>query len=337
MKTILVTGGAGYIGSHTCIELIEKGYNVIVVDNYCNSSEKVFDRLKKITGVDILHFEVDCCNYEQFKKVFEKNHIDGVIHFAGYKAVGESVYFPMKYYTNNLISAINLVNLMEEFGVKNLVFSSSCTVYGNAIKMPITEEEPLKTINPYGHTKLVIEDILRNFYKVHSDYNIALLRYFNPIGAHKSGLIGDNPNGIPSCLVPYITQVAVGKREKLSIYGNDYNTIDGTGVRDYMHVCDLANGHVLVLNQLFEKGGLVFYNLGAGQGYSVLQVLKSMEKACGFSIPYEFKPRRAGDAEVCYASCEKAKKELGWEAKCTDLDEMCADAWNFQKNNPNGY
>ena len=336
MKNILVTGGAGYIGSHTCVELLEKGFNVIVVDNLCNSSEESLKRVEQITKKEIKFYNVDCCDYEKFEEVFKENKIDAVIHFAGLKAVGESVSKPLMYYQNNLTSTLNLIELMEKYNCNNLVFSSSATVYGDPISVPIYETFDLKVTNPYGRTKLMLEDILRDYAKVNEGKNIALLRYFNPIGAHPSGLIGEDPNGIPNNLVPYITQTAIGKRKALGVFGNDYNTVDGTGVRDYVHVCDLAYGHVLALDKLFTDCGLVVYNLGTGNGYSVLQVHAAMEKACGFKIPYEIKERRPGDIATCYASCEKAYKELGFEAKY-DIDDMCRDAWNWQKKNPNGY
>ena len=336
MKNILVTGGAGYIGSHTCVELLEKGYNVIVVDNLCNSSEESLERVKKITGKDLKFYNVDCCDYNAFEAVFKENNVDAVIHFAGLKAVGESVSKPLMYYQNNLISTLNLIELMEKYNCNNLVFSSSATVYGDPVSVPIYETFDLKVTNPYGRTKLMIEDMLRDYCKVNEGKNVALLRYFNPIGAHPSGMIGEDPNGIPNNLVPYITQTAIGKRKALGVFGDDYDTVDGTGVRDYIHVCDLAYGHVLALNKLFSECGLVTYNLGTGNGYSVLQVHAAMEKACGFAIPYEIKERRPGDIATCYASCEKAYKELGFEAKY-DIDAMCRDAWNWQKNNPNGF
>ena len=336
MKTILVTGGAGYIGSHTCVELLERDYNVIVVDNLCNSSEESLKRIKQITGKDIKFYNVDCCDYTAFEEVFKENTIDAVIHFAGLKAVGESVSKPLMYYQNNLISTLNLIELMEKYNCNNLVFSSSATVYGGPVSVPIYETFDLKVTNPYGRTKLMIEDILRDYCKVNEGKNVALLRYFNPIGAHPSGLIGEDPNGIPNNLVPYITQTAIGKRKALGVFGNDYDTVDGTGVRDYVHVCDLAYGHVLALNKLFSECGLVTYNLGTGNGSSVLQVHAAMEKACGFPIPYEIKERRPGDIATCYASCEKAYKELGFTAKY-DMEAMCRDAWNWQKKNPNGY
>lgn len=336
MKKILVTGGAGYIGSHTVIALLDKGYEVVIVDNFSNSNPEGLRRVEKISGKKIKTYECDCCNMEAFEKVFQENKIDAVIHFAGLKAVGESVSIPLKYYQNNLISTLNLLELMKKYEVCNLAFSSSATVYGDPKSVPIYEDFDLHVSNPYGRTKLIIEDILRDFCKVNPEYNVALLRYFNPIGAHPSGLIGENPNGIPNNLVPYITQVAVGKLKELGIFGNDYPTPDGTCIRDYIHVCDLAEGHVCALDKLFSGCGLVTYNLGTGNGYSVLEVLHAMEKAVGRPIPYSFKPRRAGDIPACYASPEKAYKELGFKAKY-NIDEMARDSWNWQKKNPNGY
>lgn len=336
MKNILVTGGAGYIGSHTCVQLLEKGYNVIVVDNLSNSNKEVLNRIKNITGKDVIFYCLDCCDYQEFEEVFKKHKIDAVIHFAGLKAVGESVEKPLTYYYNNLTSTMNLVSLMEKYDVCNLVFSSSATVYGDPVKVPIDETFDLHATNPYGRTKLMIEDMLRDYCKAHKNFNVALLRYFNPIGAHSSGLIGEDPNGIPNNLAPYITQVAIGKRDHLNVFGNDYPTLDGTGVRDYIHVCDLARGHLLALDKLFSDSGLVTYNLGTGNGYSVLQVLHAMEQACGFEIPYQIQDRRAGDIASCYADCTKAEKEIGFKAQY-GIEEMCADAWRWQKNNPNGY
>ena len=336
MKSILVTGGAGYIGSHTCVCLLEKGYDVIVVDNLSNSSTESLTRVEKITGKKVKFYEVDCCDYAKFEEVFKENKVDAVIHFAGLKAVGESVRKPFMYYQNNLVSTLNLIELMEKYGCKNLVFSSSATVYGDPVSVPIYETFDLHVTNPNGRTKLMIEDMLRDYAKVNLDKNIILLRYFNPIGAHPSGLIGEDPNGIPNNLVPYITQTAIGKLPYLGVFGNDYDTVDGTGVRDYVHVCDLAYGHVLALDKLFTDCGLEVYNLGTGNGYSVLQVHAAMEKACGFKIPYQIKERRPGDIAACYASCDKAYKELGFKAQY-NIDDMCRDAWNWQKNNPNGY
>lgn len=336
MKNILVTGGAGYIGSHTVVQLLENGDKVIVVDNLSNSNEKVFERIFQITGEKVEFYNIDCCDYSTFEVVFKKHKIDAVIHFAGLKAVGESVAKPMMYYRNNLVSTMNLIDLMEKYNVNNLVFSSSATVYGDPKSVPINEDFELHVTNPYGRTKLMIEDMLRDYCKVNEKFNVALLRYFNPIGAHQSGLIGEDPNGIPNNLVPYITQVAIGKRDHLNVFGDDYNTEDGTGVRDYIHVCDLARGHLLALEKLYKDCGLYVYNLGTGNGYSVLQVHHAMEKACGFKIPYQIQARRAGDIAKCFASCDKAEKDLGFKAKY-GIEEMCKDAWNWQKKNPNGY
>ncbi|MDE7263855.1 MAG: UDP-glucose 4-epimerase GalE [Anaeroplasmataceae bacterium] len=336
MKKILVTGGAGYIGTHTVLRLLEKGYEVVVVDNYSNSNPEGLRRVEKLSGKKVKVYPNDCCDIEAFEEVFKENQIDAVIHFAGLKAVGESVSIPLKYYQNNLISTLNLLELMKRYEVHNLAFSSSATVYGEPKSVPIYEDFDLHVSNPYGRTKLMIEEILRDFCKVNPEYNVALLRYFNPIGAHPSGLIGENPNGIPNNLVPYITQVAVGKLKELGIFGNDYETEDGTCIRDYIHVCDLAEGHVCALDKLFSKCGLVTYNLGTGNGYSVLEVLKAMEKAVGRAIPYRFKPRREGDIPACYASPEKAYKEIGFKAKYS-IEEMARDSWNWQKKNPNGY
>ena len=336
MKKILVAGGMGYIGSHTVVNLIENGYDPIIVDNLSNSSIEVLNRINMITGKKPAFYQVDLCDYDKLENVFKENDFVAAIHFAGLKAVGESVENPLMYYQNNLISTLNLIELMEKYKVNNLVFSSSATVYGDPISVPIYETFDLHVTNPYGRTKLMIEDILRDYCKVHKEFNVALLRYFNPIGAHPSGLIGEDPNGIPNNLMPYITQVAIGKRECLGVFGNDYNTKDGTGVRDYIHVCDLAYGHVLALDKLFTNSGLVTYNLGTGNGYSVLEVLHAMEKACGFKIPYQIKPRREGDIATCYANCDKAFKEIGFKAKY-NIDDMCRDSWNWQKKNPNGY
>lgn len=336
MKTILVTGGAGYIGSHTVLTLLEKNYDVIVIDNFINSFEESLKRVEKLSGKKVKLYPYDCCDIVKFEEVFKENKIDAVIHFAGLKAVGESVSIPLSYYQNNLVSTLNLLELMTKYEVYNLAFSSSATVYGDPKSVPIYEDFELHVSNPYGRTKLMIEDILRDFSKVNPKFNIALLRYFNPIGAHQSGLIGENPNGIPNNLVPYITQVAVGKLKELGVFGNDYPTPDGTCIRDYIHVCDLAEGHVCALNKLFTGCGLVTYNLGTGKGYSVLEVLAAVEKAVGKKIPYSFKPRREGDIPACFASPEKAYRELGFKAKYT-IDDMARDSWNWQKQNPNGY
>ncbi|MDE7095036.1 MAG: UDP-glucose 4-epimerase GalE, partial [Anaeroplasmataceae bacterium] len=309
---------------------------VIIIDNFVNSSKESIRRVEQLAGKNVKLYPYDCCNMEDFEKIFKENHIDAVIHFAGLKAVGESVALPLMYYENNLISTLNLLNLMRKYEVVNLVFSSSATVYGDPKSVPIYEDFDLHVSNPYGRTKLMIEDMLRDLSKANPSFNIALLRYFNPIGAHPSGKIGENPNGIPNNLVPYITQVAVGKLKELGVFGNDYPTPDGTGVRDYIHVCDLAEGHILALKKLFTGCGLVTYNLGTGNGYSVLEVLHAMEKAVGKKIPYAIKPRRPGDIPACYASPDKAFKELGFKAKYS-IGEMARDAWNWQKNNPNGY
>ena len=333
---VLVTGGTGFIGSETVIALIEAGHEPIIVDNLSNSKKTVIDRIETITGKRPAFYEVDCCDEASFRKVFEKESFDAVIHFAGLKAVGESVSKPVEYYSNNLISSLNLIRLMKEFNVKNLVFSSSATVYGLPDRVPLSESDPVKSAtNPYGETKVMIERILEDAQKADPSLNIALLRYFNPIGAHPSGLLGEDPNGIPNNLMPYVSQVAVGKLEKLHVTGADYPTPDGTGVRDYIHVCDLADAHVATLPKLLTNPGLVVYNLGTGQGTSVLEIVKAFEKANGIKIPYEISPRRPGDVAENYANCDKAYKELGWKAKYTVLD-ACRDAYHFQKMNPNG-
>ncbi|TDT70609.1 UDP-galactose 4-epimerase [Hypnocyclicus thermotrophus] len=333
---ILVTGGAGYIGSHTCIELLNKGYEIIVVDNFINSKMEALNRVKEITNKDFKIYNIDMCDYKNFEKIFINEKIDGVIHFAGLKAVGESVTIPLKYYQNNLISTLNLIEFMKKYNVNNLVFSSSATVYGDPEIVPIPETANLNATNPYGRTKLMIEDILRDFSLANKDFNVALLRYFNPIGAHKSGKIGEDPNGIPNNLLPYISQVAIGKLKKLRVFGNDYDTIDGTGVRDYIHVVDLALGHIKAIEKLITNPGLVTYNLGTGNGTSVLEMIKSFEKASGIKIDYEIVNRRPGDIASCYADPTKAKIDLNWEAHY-NIDDMCRDTWNWQKNNPNGY
>lgn len=333
---VLVTGGTGFIGSETVIALIEKGYEVSIVDNLYNSKKEVIERIKTITGVKPTFYEVDCCDLPAFRKVFESEKFDAVIHFAGLKAVGESVAKPVEYYSNNLISTCNLLSLMKEFGVKNLVFSSSATVYGVPDRVPLKESNPVKSAtNPYGETKVMIERIITDFCKADKTMNAALLRYFNPIGAHPSGLLGEDPNGIPNNLMPYICQVAIGKLKYLRVYGNDYKTVDGTGVRDYIHVLDLAQGHVATLNKLKENPGLVIYNLGTGKGTSVLEMVHAFEEANGVKIPYQIEARRPGDVDENYAQCDKAKNELHWVAKYTVVD-ACRDAYNFQKKNPNG-
>lgn len=337
MKTILVTGGAGFIGSHTCVELLNSGYGVVVADNLCNSSKESLKRVEKITGKQVKFYEVDINDREGMQQIFDENEIDSVIHFAGLKAVGESVAKPWEYYENNIGGTLTLVDMMRNNNVKNIIFSSSATVYGNPAIIPITEECPKgQCTNPYGWTKSMLEQILSDIQKADDEWNVILLRYFNPIGAHKSGLLGENPNGIPNNLMPYITQVAVGKLEKLGVFGNDYDTHDGTGVRDYIHVVDLADGHVKALKKIDENAGLCIYNLGTGVGYSVLDIVKNFEEATGVKIPYEIKERRAGDIATCYSDATKAKEELGWEARY-GIKEMCADSWNWQKNNPNGF
>ena len=333
---ILVTGGAGYIGSHTCVQLLEAGYDIAVLDNLNNSCEEALNRVKKITGKDFDFYKVDLLDYDATDKVFDENKFDAVIHFAGLKAVGESVAIPLRYYHNNITGTLNLCDIMSKHGIKKLVFSSSATVYGDPATVPITEDFPLHTTNPYGSTKLMIENILRDLYVSDNEWDIALLRYFNPVGAHKSGMIGEDPNGIPNNLVPYISRVAVGTLECLSVFGDDYNTPDGTGVRDYIHVVDLADAHVKAVEKITGKTGVVTYNIGTGVGYSVLDVVKAFSKACGHDIKYKIAPRRPGDIAVCYADPTKAKKELGFEAKKT-LDDMCEDTWRWQSMNKNGY
>ena len=334
---ILVTGGAGYIGSHTVVELQNAGYEVVVLDNLVNSSRKSLLRVEKITGKKVPFYEADILDREALEQIFAKEAIDAVIHFAGLKAVGESVAKPWEYYHNNISGTLTLVDVMRKHGVKNLIFSSSATVYGDPAVIPITEECPKgQCTNPYGWTKSMLEQILSDIQKADPEWNVVLLRYFNPIGAHQSGLIGENPNGIPNNLMPYITQVAVGKLKELGVFGNDYDTPDGTGVRDYIHVVDLAVGHVKALKKIEEKAGLCIYNLGTGTGYSVLDIVKNFEEATGVKIPYVIKDRRPGDIAVCYADASKAKAELGWEAKY-GIRDMCADSWRWQSNNPNGY
>ena len=336
MKRILVTGGTGYIGSHTCISLLEKGYDVTIVDNLVNSKALVVDRIENLSGKKVKFFEADVCDEDALRKIFAEDEIFAVIHFAGLKAVGESVQIPLRYYENNLISTLSLLKVMAEFKVNNFVFSSSATVYGNPASVPIREDFPLSTTNPYGTTKLMIERILTDCANADQNFHPVLLRYFNPIGAHESGRIGENPNGIPNNLMPYITQVAVGKLKELGVFGDDYDTPDGTGVRDYIHVVDLAKGHVKALKKIEENAGLKIYNLGTGVGYSVLDIVKNFEAATGVKIPYVIKPRRAGDIATCYSDASLAEKELGWKAE-NGIKEMCEDSWRWQKNNPNGY
>ena len=336
--SVLVTGGAGYIGSHTCVELLQTGHDIVVVDNLCNSCPEALHRVEQITGKPVPFVEADVCDEKAVEAIFAQYpHIDSVIHFAGLKAVGESVRKPLEYYTNNLVSTLTLLNVMRKHGVKNFVFSSSATVYGDPATVPIREEFPTGgTTNPYGTTKYFLEQILKDYCAADKELNVALLRYFNPIGAHESGLIGEDPNGIPNNLVPYIAQVAVGKLEKLHVYGDDYPTPDGTGVRDYIHVVDLARGHVAALNKLETNCGLVIVNLGTGNGYSVLDVLHAYEKACGKPLPYVIDPRRPGDIAACYAEPRKALDEMGWKAEL-GIEEMCASSWKWQSKNPNGY
>ncbi|MBP7060112.1 MAG: UDP-glucose 4-epimerase GalE [Lachnospiraceae bacterium] len=334
---ILVTGGAGFIGSHTCVQLLNAGYEVIVLDNLCNASEKSLDRVRELTGKDLKFYKGDILDRDILDKVFETENISSVIHFAGLKSVGESVKKPLEYYDNNITGTLTLVDVMRQHNVKNIIFSSSATVYGDPAEIPITEKCPKgQCTNPYGWTKSMLEQILTDIQHADNEWNVVLLRYFNPIGAHPSGRMGENPNGIPNNLMPYITQVAVGKLKELSIFGDDYDTTDGTGVRDYIHVMDLADGHVKALSKLAKGTGLSIYNLGTGTGYSVLDIVHNFERATGIKIPYRVAPRRAGDIAVCYSNADKAKKELGWEAKYGIL-EMCRDSWNWQKSNPEGY
>ena len=334
---ILVTGGAGYIGSHTVVELLQAGYEVIIADNLYNSSPKAVERIALITGRKPVFYQADICSREQMEQIFDENQIDAVIHFAGYKAVGESVQKPVEYYSNNITGTLTLTDVMRAHGVKNIIFSSSATVYGDPAFVPITEECPKGICtNPYGWTKWMLEQILTDIHTADPEWNVILLRYFNPIGAHSSGMLGEDPKGIPNNLLPYVAQVAIGRLPSLGVFGNDYDTPDGTGVRDYIHVVDLARGHVSAIRKLNENAGVCVYNLGTGNGYSVLQVVEAFEKACGHAIPYEIKPRRAGDIAVCYCDPSKAKRELGWEAQY-GIEKMCEDSWNWQSKNPNGY
>lgn len=333
---ILVTGGAGYIGSHTCVELLNEGYPIVVVDNLLNSKPESLKRVQEITGVDFPFYQVDLLDRKGIDRVFSENPIDAVIHFAGLKAVGESVAKPLQYYHNNLCGTMILCETMQKHNVNRLVFSSSATVYGLQEKVPFTEDMPLSATNPYGWTKLMIEQILRDLYVADESWGVALLRYFNPVGAHQSGRIGEDPSGIPNNLTPYITQVAVGKLKELKVFGDDYPTPDGTGVRDYIHVVDLAVGHLKALEKVLSTSGVEAYNLGTGVGYSVLDMVKAFEKASGKDIPYSVVERRPGDIAISYADATKAKEELGWVAK-RGIEEMCADSWRWQVNNPNGY
>ena len=337
MGKILVTGGTGFIGSHTCVALINAGYQVVIMDNLSNSKVEAVARIEMITGKHVRFYHTDLLDEEGMRQIFQDNKISAVIHFAGLKAVGESVEKPLEYYENNIAGTLTLVDVMRKHGVKSIIFSSSATVYGNPAFVPITEECPKgQCTNPYGWTKSMLEQILTDIQKADPEWNVILLRYFNPIGAHKSGTIGENPNGIPNNLMPYITQVAVGKLKELGVFGDDYDTPDGTGVRDYIHVVDLAKGHVKALKKIEENAGLKIYNLGTGVGYSVLDIVKNFEAATGVKIPYVIKPRRAGDIATCYSDASLAEKELGWKAE-NGIKEMCEDSWRWQKNNPNGY
>ncbi|AEV21020.1 MULTISPECIES: UDP-glucose 4-epimerase GalE [Geobacillus] len=333
---ILITGGAGYIGSHTCVELLNAGYDIVVIDSFANSKPEALRRVQEIAQRDFPYYQADLLERDALEAVFAKHSIEAVIHFAGLKAVGESVAVPLLYYHNNITGTLVLLDVMRQYGVKNIVFSSSATVYGMPDRVPITEDFPLRPMNPYGRTKWMIEEILRDLYVSDPSWSIALLRYFNPIGAHPSGRIGEDPNGIPNNLMPYITQVAVGKLKELRVFGNDYPTIDGTGVRDYIHVVDLAIGHVKALEKVLAATGVEAYNLGTGRGYSVLEVVSAFERATGVNIPYKIVDRRPGDVAVCYADPTKAKRELGWIA-ARGIEDMCRDAWRWQSQNPNGY
>ena len=335
METILVTGGSGFIGSHTVVELLNKGYGVIVMDNLCNSSLESLKRVEKITGKKVKFYETDIRDRAGTEKIFQENKIDAVIHFAGLKAVGESCQIPLKYYENNIGGTVILLEVMEKYNVKKIIFSSSATVYGTPERLPLDEECHLSTTNPYGSTKLMLENIMQDVYKADEGWNIILLRYFNPVGAHESGLIGEDPKGIPNNLMPYVAQVASGKLSWIQVYGNDYDTPDGTGVRDYIHVVDLALGHIAAI-EYCREAGVHIYNLGTGHGYSVLDMIHAFEKACGKKLPYKICDRRPGDIAACYACPDKAEKELHWKAKY-GIEEMCASQWKWQSTNPNGY
>ena len=334
--SILITGGTGFIGSHTIVELLAAGRELVVVDNFCNSKPCVLDRLEQITGKRVKFYEVDLLDYDALEKVFQENEIDSCIHFAGLKAVGESCAQPLRYYHNNLTGTFNLCALLSKYNAKRIVFSSSATVYGNPKSVPIREDFPLSTTNPYGETKLMIERILKDLYAADNEWSVSILRYFNPIGAHSSGLIGEDPQGIPNNLLPYITQVASGKREFLSVFGDDYNTHDGTGVRDYIHVVDLARAHLKAIELAETVTGVDYFNIGTGTGYSVLDIVKAYEKATGKKIPCKITPRRPGDIDMCYADPTKAYEKLGWRAEY-NIEDMCRDANNWQMKNPNGY
>ncbi|MCF8090993.1 MAG: UDP-glucose 4-epimerase GalE [Desulfotignum sp.] len=333
---IVVTGGAGYIGSHTCVELLTRGHEVVVVDNLSNSAKESINRVEKITGKSMDFFKADLLDKNAICQILSRCRADAVIHFAGLKAVGESMTMPLTYFHNNITGTLNLLSAMARAGVKKMVFSSSATVYGDPATLPITENFPLSATNPYGRTKLMIEQILQDLFRSDPQWHIALLRYFNPVGAHASGLIGEDPRGTPNNLVPYISRVAIGLLDRVQVFGNDYDTPDGTGIRDFIHVTDLACGHTRVLSKIFSSPGLVIYNLGTGRGFSVLEMIQGFERACGCTIPYEIVPRRPGDIAACWADPSRAKKELGWEAVRT-LDDMCRDTWNWQKKNPHGY
>ena len=335
MATILVTGGCGYIGSHTVLELLNKGYDVVVVDNFSNSSFESIRRVQKITGREVTFYEADIRDVEAMEKVFQSHTFDAVIHFAAFKAVGESCKLPLKYYENNISGTVSLLKIMEKYNVKKIIFSSSATVYGDPQYLPLDENSPLSTTNPYGSTKLMMEMIMQDLYKADKEWNIILLRYFNPVGAHESGCIGEDPKGIPNNLMPFVAQVATGKLACINVFGNDYDTPDGTGVRDYIHVVDLANGHIAAIERCNEAG-VHIYNLGTGIGYSVMDMIKAFEKACGKALPYKICDRRPGDIAACYAAPDKAKKELGWEAKY-GIEELCATQWKWQSANPRGY